>query len=204
MGLNSYIARQFSKPSGLGGKIVSAVMNRQNRPMYEETERLLYLSASDNVLDIGCGNGYVLNLLASRYSCVFNGIDISESMLKDASRRNQRYLKDGKMCFSCQNAKSMSFANASFDKAYTINTVYFWDNLESVMTEIYRVMKPGGLFINIIYSNETLDRFSHTQFGYKRFSVGQIKNASERAGFTVAITTIIHGAAYCVLCKKLV
>lgn len=202
MGLNSYIAKQFSKPSGFGGKIVSAVMNRQNRPMYEETERLLSLSASDHVLDIGCGNGYVLNLLAPQYSCVFTGIDISESAVIAASRRNRKFLKDGKMCISCQNAEAMSFANASFNKAYTINTVYFWDNLDSIMAEIHRVMKPGGLFINTIYSNETLDRFSHTQFGYKRFTVEQIQNASEYAGFAVTTTNIIHGSAYCVLCKK--
>ena len=202
MGLNRYIAKQFSRPNGFGGKIVSAVMNRQNRPMYEETERLLSLSASDHVLDIGCGNGYVLNMLALRYLCVFTGIDISESAVTTAARRNHKFLKDGIMYLSCQNAETMSFANASFDKAYTINTVYFWNSLESVMAEIHRVMKPGGLFVNTIYSNETLDRFSHTQFGYKQFTAEQIKNASEYAGFTVTTTPIIRGAAYCVLCKK--
>jgi len=202
MGLNRYIAKQFSRPNGFGGKIVSAVMNRQNRPMYEETERLLSLSASDHVLDIGCGNGYVLNMLALRYLCVFTGIDISESAITTAARRNHKFLNDGIMYLSCQNAETMSFANASFDKAYTINTVYFWNSLESVMAEIHRVMKPGGLFVNTIYSNETLDRFSHTQFGYKQFTAEQIKNASEYAGFTVTTTPIIRGAAYCVLCKK--
>lgn len=203
MGLNSYIAKQLSKPNGCGGKIVFAVMNRQNRPMYEETERLLSLSASDYVLDIGCGNGYVLNLLANRYSCVFTGIDISESMLKTASHHNHKFLESGNMRLSLQNAEAMSFANDSFDKVYTVNTVYFWDNLERVMTEIRRVMKLNGLFINTLYSNETLDRFSHTKFGYKRFTTEQIRNASERAGFMVTTIPIIHGAAYCVICKSI-
>lgn len=202
MGLNRYIAKQFGNPSGLGGSIVLAVMNRQNLPMYEATEQRLSLAAGDHVLDIGCGNGYVLRMLAQRHSCVFTGIDISKSMINAAARRNRRFVKAGTMHLSCQNAQAMSFADASFDKAYTINTVYFWEHLESTMTEIHRVMRPGGLFINTIYANETLDRFSHTQFGYKRFTVEQIKTASERAGFAVTITPIMHGAAYCMICES--
>jgi ubiquinone/menaquinone biosynthesis C-methylase UbiE len=203
MSLNSYIARQFSHPTGLGGKIVTAVMNRQNRPMYEETKRLLLLSASDNVLDIGCGNGYVLNLFAKQYSCTFTGIDISDSIIKAASHRNRNFIRDRKMRFSCQNVESMIFKDDSFTKAFTINTVYFWDNLEKTMVEIYRIMKPQGIFINTLYSNETLNRFSHTQFGYKQHSAKHIIDASKHAGFMVNTVPIIRGAAYCVCCNKL-
>lgn len=64
MGINSYIAKQFADPKGLGGSVISLIMNRQNRPLYDETIRLLVLSDSDSILDIGCGNGFVLNLLA--------------------------------------------------------------------------------------------------------------------------------------------
>jgi hypothetical protein len=35
MNLNRFIAEQFKKPQGIGGKLVTAVMNRQNRPLYE-------------------------------------------------------------------------------------------------------------------------------------------------------------------------
>jgi hypothetical protein len=45
-----YIAKQFANPAGLGGRIVSAVMNRQNRPLYEATLAELP-SAARRVLD---------------------------------------------------------------------------------------------------------------------------------------------------------
>lgn len=202
MGINRYIAEQFSNPHGLGGKLIFAIMNRQNRPMYEETERLLSLSLSDHVLDIGCGNGYVLNMLAQRHSCMFKGIDISESMVKTAMRRNSKFLKDNIMDISSQSVEAMSFANNSFDKAYSINTVYFWNNLAHIMAEIHRVIKPGGLFINTLYSNASLNQFSHTQFGYKQFTIEQIGNASENAGFQVEPVSVMQGAAICVICKK--
>jgi len=202
MSLNSYIAKQFSRPAGLGGKLVSFVMNRQNRPLYEETIRLLPLSDTDSVLDIGCGNGAVLHMLACRYNCLFTGIDISTSIIKAASKRNHRFVKNGRMSFSCQDIKETSFDDGSFSKAYTINTVYFWENLSDTMAEIRRILKPDGLFINTLYSNETLSRFSHTQFGYKQFTIEELTSVGANAGFTVDVMPILNGAAYCVLYHK--
>ena len=62
MSINEYIAKQFANPRGIGGRIVMAVMNRQNAQMYEETERLLRPRNDDIILDIGCGNGIMLEL----------------------------------------------------------------------------------------------------------------------------------------------
>jgi len=202
MSLNSYISKQFSNPSGLGGKLVTSVMNRQNRPLYEETIRLLAPRDADSILDIGCGNGYVLNMLASQCKCALTGIDTSKSILQAASQRNRAFVKSGKMNLICLDAGAMTFADCSFTKAYTINTVYFWDNLNGVLKEIRRVLKPGGLFVNTLYTNETLSRFSHTEFGYRRYTPEQLNKAGVDKGFTVKVVPILNGAAYCVLYNK--
>ena len=202
MSLNSYIAKQFSRPAGFGGKLISFVMNRQNRPLYEKTIRLLPLSDTDSVLDIGCGNGTVLNMLACRNNCMFTGIDISASIIKAASKRNHRFVKNGRMKLSCQDISETSFDDSSFSKAYTINTVYFWENVSDTMAEIHRILKSNGLFINTIYSNETLSRFSHMQHGYKQFTTEELTRAGVNAGFTVDAIPILNGTAYCVLYHK--
>jgi ubiquinone/menaquinone biosynthesis C-methylase UbiE len=202
MSINSYISKQFQNPEGLGGRFVSMIMNRQNRPLYDETIRLLSLADSDSVLDIGCGNGFVMNLLARQYDAQFTGIDTSDSVIKAAIRRNRRFVANNKMRFSCQNASVMSFADGSFSKAYTINTVYFWNDLEGTMAEIRRVLKPGGLFINTLYTNETLARFSHTAFGYKRYAPQQLENAGANLGFTAKAVPIVNGAAYSLIYQQ--
>lgn len=202
MSLDSYIAKQLSNPQGIGGRIASLIMNRQNRPLYKETIQILAPSGRDNILDIGCGNGYVLNMLAQQFNCSLVGIDPSESIIGVASRYCSQFVEEGRMTFMCQNVKSMSFANNTFEKAYTINTVYFWESLHAAMLEIGRVLKPGGLFINTLYSNETLSRFSHTKFGYKRFSLEQLTSAGVDAGFDINVMPILDGAAYCILYHK--
>lgn len=199
MSLERYISKQFSKPVGFGGKVISFVMNRQNRPLYEETIRLLAISNTDSILDIGCGNGYVLKMLTSQNNCMLTGIDPSASIIKDAFRRCHKFVKNGRMTFLCQNVKEMSFADNSFSKAYTINTVYFWENLNNTLSDIRRVLKPNGLLINTFYSNETLSRFSHTKFGYKRFTVEQLTVAGHDAGFAVNVIPILNGTAYCAM-----
>ena len=202
MNINSYIAKQFQSPEGLGGRFISVIMNRQNRPLYDETIHLLSLANSDSVLDIGCGNGFVLNLLARQYNAQFAGIDTSDSVIKAAIRRNRRFVVNNTMRFSCQNASAMSFADGSFSKAYTINTVYFWDDLEGTLMEIRRVLRPGGVFINTLYTNETLSRFSHTEFGYKKYMARQLENAGSNAGLTVKTVSIVNGTAYSLIYQR--
>ena len=163
---------------------------------------LLQLSDSDSVLDIGCGNGFVLNLLARRYDACFTGIDTSESAIKAASRRNLKYIERGKMNLSCQDVSLMSFSDESFSKAYTINTVYFWNDLNKTMAEIWRVLKVGGIFVNTLYTNETLSRFSHTGIGYKKYTSDQLTRAGENAGLSVKSVPIVDGAAYSVIYTK--
>ncbi|MDR2933370.1 MAG: class I SAM-dependent methyltransferase [Oscillospiraceae bacterium] len=202
MGLNSYIAKQFADPKGFGGNIISLVMNRQNRPLYDETIRLLSLADSDSVLDIGCGNGYVLGLLARQHNATFVGIDPSREIVESAKRRNRKYTANGKMSFNCQDVSALSFPAESFSKVYTINTVYFWNDLNQSMLEIRRIMKPNGVFINTLYTNEALSRFSHTRFGYKRYAPKELISAGRDAGFTVKAVPFLQQAAICYVYTK--
>jgi len=201
MNISKYISRQFSNPSGVGGKIASFIINRHNTEMYEETARILNIDNSDHILDIGCGNGYMLNLLAKRFNANFDGIDISESILKSAQKRNRKFVQNGKMSFSVGVADKMPFKNSTFDKICTLNTVYFWEDLNATMQEICRIMKPNGLFVNTLFTNETLSRFPHTKYGYRFFIEAQLIEAARYSGFDVSTVPIMNNAAYCIVCR---
>lgn len=97
---------------------------------------------------------------------------------------------------------SVSFPDESFSKAYTINTVYFWNDLNKTMREIRRVLRLNGVFINTFYTNEMLSRFSHTQFGYMRYAAKDLLDAGQSAGLVVKAVPILQGTAICYIYSK--
>lgn len=198
MSINEYIAKQFANPRGVGGRIVMAVMNRQNAQMYEATERLLRPRNDDTILDIGCGNGIMLERIAHACDCRLIGTDISEDALEIAKRRlagtNVELLR-------CP-VDDTPLEDATVDKALTINTIYFWEDLASGFEEIARVLKPGGIFIGTHYTNRALESYPHTQFGYRMRTEQEAVSAAETAGFTVQIKSIMDGRAYCVVGRR--
>jgi len=55
-------------------------------------------------------------------------------------------------------AASLPFDEASFDKVLTVNTVYFLESLESSFREIHRVLAPGGTLAIGFLPKEWMDR----------------------------------------------
>jgi ubiquinone/menaquinone biosynthesis C-methylase UbiE len=163
---------------------------------------LLSLKGNDSVLDIGCGNGFMLELLAKTHNCRFDGIDVAEDAVRAAMHRCRPYINDKRMQISLQDGAAMSFDDGSFDKAYSINVAYFWSDLIAQMTEINRVLRPKGVFFNTLYTNEALARFSHTQYGYRQISLNEWSDVCSKTGFTVKSKPIANGLAYCLICEK--
>ncbi len=198
MPINEYIAKQFANPRGIGGRIVMAVMNRQNAQMYEATERLLRPRNDDIILDIGCGNGIMLERIAHACDCHLIGADISEDALEIAKRQlagtNVELLR-------CP-VDDMPLEDATVDKALTINTIYFWEDLASGFEEIARVLKPEGIFIGTHYTNRALESYSHTQFGYRMHAEKAVLSAAKDVGLAVHIEPIMDGRAYCVVGRR--
>lgn len=198
MSISEYIAKQFASPRGIGGRIVMAVMNRQNAQMYEATEKLLHPQNGEVILDIGCGNGIMMEKIALAFDCRLIGTDISEDALAIAKRR----LAGANVEILCCPVDDMPLEDATLDKALTVNTLYFWEDLASGFAEIARVLKPGGIFIGTHYTNRSLKTYPHTQFGYRMRAEVEVASAAENAGFAVQTKPIMDGRAYCLVGRR--
>ncbi len=96
------------------------------------------------ILEIGCGEGVNASHL-SKYNDII-GIDMSEENIVVARR------KFPGVDYRVMNTENLGFANNYFDQIYALDVLEHVDNLDRVIAEAWRVLRPGGEFIvNIPY-----------------------------------------------------
>lgn len=96
-------------------------------------------------VDFGCGSGDNAVVLARRGARVV-GIDISESLLRLASRRMTVNGLDAKADFVAGSAHDLPIKDASADVVLGIAILHHLD-LTATAAEVHRILKPGGIAV---------------------------------------------------------
>ena len=165
------IASQLRKPSGEYGIQVGEKMNEGNWHINLDTIEALQLQPADNILEIGMGNGFfVKNILSVNPSIKYAGCDYSELMVEASVNLNEAFIANDQAAFYEADANSLPFADEIFDKAFTINTIYFWENPSLELAEVWRVLKPNGRFIVAIRPKVFMQHLPFTQYGFTMFT----------------------------------
>jgi ubiquinone/menaquinone biosynthesis C-methylase UbiE len=102
-------------------------------------------AAHGSVLDVACGPG-ILSAAIAKSAREVVAFDLTPEMLKKAA---QRCTEAGltNVTFREGNATGLPFADAAFDAAVTRLSVHHFDRPDRVMSEIFRVLRPGGSFV---------------------------------------------------------
>ncbi|GCE15455.1 class I SAM-dependent methyltransferase [Tengunoibacter tsumagoiensis] len=148
---DTVLNKHYPRPKGVIGWVAGEVMVRQHRAETEWTVHLLDIQPTDTILEVGCGAGQAIKLTAeqaSRGRVV--GIDLSEQMVRSATRRNGAAVKAGQVMLSQGTIAALPCKDEQFEKIMTIHTLYFWlePHVSSpALRELYRVLKPGGRIV---------------------------------------------------------
>lgn len=109
------------------------------------------------VLDYGCGPGHdVIGFANYSNTSRLVAADISPSSLKEAEERLALHGKTAEFIQLDPAAVNLPFASDSFDHIHSSGVLHHMPNLDLVMTELRRVLKPGGTFNIMVYNYDSL------------------------------------------------
>jgi SAM-dependent methyltransferase len=153
-----FIANQLSRPTGIGGRIIRALMNHGNAALNGYAVQQLELSPEESVMEIGFGGGLALKHLIDRAAFVC-GVDRSLDAVKAARARYYKAVRAGAADFCQGVVECLPVSNAVFHKVLSVHTVYFWD-LEDGAREIARTMKHNGRVVLGFVPKARMDRMN--------------------------------------------
>jgi ubiquinone/menaquinone biosynthesis C-methylase UbiE len=118
------------------------------------------------VLDVGCGTGTLLSLLARQpKTTLLVGLDYSPAMIRCLAEKIARSPHGAKLHAVVADAERLPFPDESFDVLTCCNSFHHYPHQAEVIREFQRVLRPEGVLILV-------DGFRDNVVGWIVFDVG--------------------------------
>lgn len=115
----------------------------------EEVERIIagIDFSAKAVLDIGCGSGGITCYLArTKGLAAITGFDVEAPVLTAARRRADECMISDRVRFVAGEPGPLPFENCMFDIVFSKDALVHVHDKEALFADIFRVLKPGGIF----------------------------------------------------------
>jgi len=176
------LAQNLANPQGEKGIEIGEMMNATNIGMTLESIKTLLLEDGEKILEIGHGNaGHLKNILDKAKELKYTGIDISETMNKEAGNLNKEFKDQAE--FILYEGKKLPFEDGVFDKIFTVNTVYFWENPVDFLNEIYRVLKDRGTFVLTFGQKDFMEKLPFTAYDFRLYNNSELEELISQSHF---------------------
>ena len=126
-------------------------------------------------------------------------------MARQAARRNRRLIRAGQVEVRCGGVSQIPYPDESFDKAFAVNSFQFWPRPVADVTELRRVLRPGGRLVLTIRAAERPLKLDLYDAAPGMARVERARQAMAAAGFAdVSVTACKAGRllAVCVVGHK--
>jgi len=185
MGFKQNLLAQFKRPHGYLGSLAGFIM--ANRPSNIERNKwtldLLELKLTDRVLEIGFGPGVGIECAAEIVTeGQVVGIDYSETMLHQASKRNARAIAEGRVQLHLASVDALpDFPNFNgpFDKIFSANVFQFWNDPVTTFKALGQRLAQNG-----VIATTYMPRRRGATNADTRKKADEIVDCLKQAGFT--------------------
>ncbi|GAA6766638.1 class I SAM-dependent methyltransferase [Flavobacterium sp. CGRL1] len=183
------IASQLKHPSGEKGIEMGNMMNETNINMTKHSIQNLNISNENRILELGHGNaGHVEFLFEQAKKIKYYGLEMSELMFQEARQINRNFVSQKQAFFSLYDGNTIPFEDGLFDKIFTVNTIYFWQKPEELLSEIYRVLKANGNFCLTFAEEDFMKKLPFTQFEFELYSTEKAQELIKKSDFKIVYT----------------
>jgi SAM-dependent methyltransferase len=184
--LDRDVIGQGHHPRGAAGSVTGWMF--AHRPSNRQRNRwvvsLLEVRPADRVLEIGFGPGVAIAELVRAGAGHVYGIDHSDVMLRQASRRNAAAIRAGRVTLINASADRLPPAlDGPFDAILAVNSLGFWPERAQRLTELRRRLAPGGRL-----ALASQPRCPGATADTSRSAAGEIEKLLRDAGFTQLTT----------------
>ena len=117
-------------------------MEQDHLPITLPVLEKMQLAPTNNVLDVGCGSGWLSRRISKRVpEGRAVGMDISDEMVRIARRNG---LDHDNILFVTGEAAEIPWEPNFFHHAISVESAYYWLDPAAGLKEIHRVLRPGG------------------------------------------------------------
>jgi SAM-dependent methyltransferase len=180
---NENVREEFNRWAAAGR---GEALEEEHLPIVLPVLDQMDLAPDENVLDLGCGTGWLVRLLSERVpEGRVVGIDISDEMIRRA-RKNYVALENA--MFVIGGADEIPWDANFFTHAISVESAYYWPDPARGLHEIHRVLRDGGRAWILI--NYFLENMHSHQWGAEfatpthLLSAGEWEALFNEAGFT--------------------
>jgi cyclopropane fatty-acyl-phospholipid synthase-like methyltransferase len=106
---------------------------------------VLDVRPGDRVLEVGCGHGVAVTLVAERLDGGrIVALDRSETMIAMARRRNAEHLASGRVQLQAAALEHADLGAERFDKVFAVHVAAFWREPRRTLGAVRQHLAPGG------------------------------------------------------------
>jgi len=180
------IASQLKHPTGEKGIEMGNMMNETNINMTRHSIQNLQIEAGNKILELGHGNaGHVEFIFEQAENIKYYGLEMSELMFQEARQTNRNYVSQKQAFFSIYDGNTIPFEDNSFNKVFTVNTIYFWQEPEKLLSEIYRVLQSKGILCITFAEESFMKQLPFTQFEFELYSTEKAEKLIGKSSFKI-------------------
>ena len=191
MGILKVFFNNTRKPEGLLGRCMVGSMNHAHAALADWGLSYLPETGPAEIAELGCGGGRNIRALLRKYpAATVTALDYSKISVEKARSVNRKGLQAGRCRIIQGDVSHLPFENSAFDLVTAFETVYFWPGPTESFREVYRTLRPGGIFLIANESdgeNSQDDKWLSVIDGMRIFNQTQLTTFLTEAGFSEVV-----------------